>query len=62
MSDSPGVRNLQGRELGKLLGGPSEDLWEPPDALLMRHAHQAALVKTIREAKRGAVGAAADPR
>ena len=33
----------------------AEDLCEPPDSLLMRHAHEAALVKTIREAKGGGV-------
>ena len=51
----PGVRNVQSREIGKPLGGATEDLREPPDSLLMRHAHEAALVKTIREAKGGGV-------
>jgi len=51
----PGVRNLQGREIGKPRGGAREDLCEPPDSLLMRHAEEAAFVKTLREAKRGGV-------
>ena len=36
----PGVGNLQGGEMRKLLGGAAEDLRKPPDPFLMRHVHE----------------------
>ena len=44
-----GVRNLQGHEMRKLLGGATEDLGEPPNSFLMRYARDAVAVKDVRQ-------------
>ena len=45
-----GVRNLQGREMRKLLGGAAEDLCEPSDSFLMRHVQEMVAVKDVGQA------------
>ena len=50
-----GVRNLQGREMRKLLSGAAEYLCEPADSLLMRHVQELPVIKDVGQAVLGGI-------
>jgi hypothetical protein len=50
-----GVRNLQGREMRKVLSGAAEYLCKPPDSLLMRHVQELPIIKDVGQAVFGGI-------